>query len=88
MVPPSILFHVLEIILLIKIVLISLISCSELPVSSSEVSITCQIEYKTSKMVDISLWFQFDRDVSVNMSNWKFGLEECEPNLQNQFCEV
>ena len=22
------------------------------------------------------------------MSSWKFGLEECEPNLQNQFCEV
>ena len=49
---------------------------------------TCLIEYKSSKKVDVKFWFQFHSKVSSNMSNWEFGLEKCDPNLYNHFFEV
>ena len=88
MVPANALINIREIILLIKLALISSISCSKLPVPSDEVNMTCLIEYESSKKVDVKFWFQFDSKVSSNMSNWEFGLEKCDPNLYNHFCEV
>ena len=77
-----------EIILLTKLAFLSTISCSKLPVSAGEVNMTCQIEYKTTKMADVKFWFQFDSDISANMSIWEFRLEKCEPSAHNNFCEV
>ena len=77
-----------EIILLTKLAFLSTISCSKLPVSAVEVNMTCQIEYKTTKMADVTFWFQFDSDISANMSIWEFRLEKCEPSPHNNFCEV
>lgn len=77
-----------EIILLTKLAFLSTISCSKLPVSAGEVNMTCKTEYRTTKMADIKLWFQFDSDISANMSVWEFRLEKCEPNAHNNFCQV
>ena len=49
---------------------------------------TCLIEYKSSKKVDVKFWFQFDGKVNSNISNFEFGLEKCDPNLYNNFCKV
>ena len=65
-----------------------MISCSKLPISAEEISMKCQIEYKTIKRADIKLWFDFDSSFSANFSSWEFRLEKCEPNLHNNFCEV
>ena len=39
-------------------------------------------------MTDVKFWFQFDSDISANMSIWEFRLEKCEPSPHNNFCEV
>ena len=88
MVPTNAFFFISEIILAIKLTLISSISNSKLPLSTVGVNMTCQIEYNSYKTAIFKLWFQFDDNISRKMSHWDFGLEKCEPNMQNQFCKT
>ena len=87
MIRTNALVNICEIILLIRLALIMSISCSKLLVPSNEINMTCLIEYKSFKKVDVKFWFQFDSKVSSNMSKWEFWLEKCNPNLYNHFCK-
>ena len=88
MVPANILVYTIESFLLILLLLTLSISCSKLPRSADEVNMTCKIEYKRYKIVDIKFWFQFDSKINSNISSSEFWLEQCDPNLHNNFCDV
>ena len=86
MIPTKRSFYMRETILLIKVVLISSISCSNLPSLAGQINMSCLIEYKSFETVDIKFWFQFDSNINTNMTDWKYGLEICDPKLHNRFC--
>ena len=88
MLPAHAFFYKHDIILMMRLAVISSISFSELPLSAGDVNMSCQIEYKTYKTAIIRLWFQLDSNIKANMSNWEFRLEKCEPNFHNGFCDV
>ena len=88
MVPVNILVCTTESLLLILLPLASVISGSKLPLSADDVTMTCQIEYKRYKIVDIKFWFQFDSNINSNISTWDFWLQQCDPNSHNNFCDI
>ena len=88
MVPVNILVCTTESLLVIFLPLASVISGSKLPLSADDVTMTCQIEYKRYKIVDIKFWFQFDSNINSNISTWDFWLQQCDPNSHNNFCDI
>ena len=88
MVPANSFVYISGCLLLIKLTLTPSISCSKLMLSASEVNMTCQIEYKRYRIVDIKFWFHFDSIISSNISTWDFWLEQCDPTFHNKLCDI
>ena len=58
---------------------------SLLPSAKTEVNMTCAIKYNYYRY-DYYINFDLFDKVSLNTSQWEFGIESCYPNIENVFC--
>ena len=56
------------------------------PSAKKEVIMTCAIKYNYYRH-DYYINFDLINKVSLNTSQWEFGIESCYPNVENVFCE-
>ena len=56
-----------------------------LPSAKTDVIMTCAIKYNYYRY-DYYISFDLFNKVSLNTSQWEFGIESCYPNMNNVFC--